>query len=329
VPVEQLFRRYPRVVRDVSKQCNKEVTLEIAGENTDLDKSILDALAEPLAHLVRNAVDHGIESPDARIACAKPRSGTIRLDSYYQGNQVVIEVSDDGRGIDREKLVQLAIERGIISSADAAKLSDSESARLIFEPGLSTAEAVTQVSGRGVGMDIVASTLKRLKGSVDVESKAGVGTKFRLMVPLTLASLQALLFRISQRLYAVPLANVVEITRVTDADIHRVDNYDVIRLRDQLLTLVHLDSLGAHVVKAPSNKTFVIVMSVNERKFGLVVDSLIGEEELVIKALDDRFAASDLVTGASILGDGTVILILNIASVSSRLARAPVLGAIA
>ncbi|HEV2297791.1 MAG TPA: chemotaxis protein CheA [Candidatus Acidoferrales bacterium] len=329
VPVEQLFRRFPRIVRDISKQCNKEVALQISGENTGLDKSILDALAEPLAHLVRNSVDHGIESAAARLERGKSREGTIRLDSYYQGNQVVIEVSDDGCGIDREKLIQRAIERGIISSADAAKLSEADSARLIFEPGLTTADSVTQISGRGIGMDVVASALKRLKGSVDVESKAGVGAKIRLIVPLTLASVQALLFRVAQRLYAVPLANVVEIARITDAEIHRVDNYDVIRLREQLLTLVHLEGLDTHVVKSQSKKTFVIVIGMNDRQFGLVVDSLIGEEELVIKALDDRFAASDLVTGASILGDGTVVLILNIAAISSSLARNPALGAIA
>jgi two-component system, chemotaxis family, sensor kinase CheA len=329
VPVEQLFRRFPRIVRDTSKQCNKEVALQISGENTGLDKSILDALAEPLAHLVRNSVGHGIESAAARLERGKPREGTIRLDSYYQGNQVVIEVSDDGCGIDREKLIQRAIERGIVTSADAAKLSEADSARLIFEPGLTTADSVTQISGRGVGMDVVASALKRLKGSVDVESKAGVGTKIRLIVPLTLASLQALLFRVAQRLYAVPLANVAEIARITDAEIHRVDNYDVIRLRDQLLSLVRLEDLDTHVVRAQSKKTFVIVIGINERKFGLVVDSLIGEEELVIKALDDRFAASDLVTGASILGDGTVVLILNIAAISSSMARNPALGAIA
>lgn len=329
VPVEHLFRRFPRIVRDLSKECNKEVALQIAGENTGLDKGILDALAEPLAHLVRNSVDHGVESPATRLECGKPRAATIRLDSYYQGNQVVIEVSDDGCGIDREKLVQRAIERGILSSADASKLSEADSARLIFEPGLSTSDSVTQISGRGVGMDIVATALKHLKGSVDVESKSGVGTKIRLIVPLTLASLQALLFRVAQRLYAVPLANVVEIARITGAEIHRVDNYDVIRLRDQLLTLVRLEGLDTHVVGAHSRKTFVIVIGINERKFGLVVDSLVGEEELVIKALDDRFAASDLVSGASILGDGTVVLILNIAAISSKLSRNPALGAIA
>ena len=329
VPVEQLFRRFPRIVRDLSKECNKEVALQIAGENTGLDKGILDALAEPLAHLVRNCVDHGIESPSTRLERGKPRAGTIRLDSYYQGNQVVIEVSDDGCGIAREKLVQRAIERGIVSSADAAKLSEADSVRLIFEPGLSTSDSVTQISGRGVGMDVVASALKRLKGSVDVESKSGAGTKIRLIVPLTLASLQALLFRVAQRLYAVPLANVVEIARITDAEIHRVDAYDVIRLRDQLLTLVRLEGLDTHVVRPQTNKTFVIVIGINEKKFGLVVDSLIGEEELVIKALDDRFAASDLVSGASILGDGTVVLILNLAAISSKLTRNPALGAIA
>lgn len=329
VPVEQLFRRFPRIVRDISKQCNKEVTLEVAGENTSIDKTILDALADPIAHLVRNAVDHGIEPPGVRLENGKLRSGTIRLDSYYQGNQVVIEISDDGRGIDRDKLTSRAVERGIISSADAVKLSDADSARLIFEPGLSTADSVTQISGRGVGMDVVVTALKHLKGSVDVESKSGSGTTIRLTVPLTLASVQALLFRVAQKLYAVPLANVVEIARITDADVHRVDNYDVIRLRDQLLTLVHLEGLDTHVVRAQSRKAFVVVIGINERKCGLVVDSLIGEEELVIKALDDRFAASDLVSGASILGDGTVVLILSIAAVYSILARNPALGATA
>jgi two-component system, chemotaxis family, sensor kinase CheA len=329
VPVEQLFRRFPRIVRDISMQCGKEVALEIAGENTDLDKSILDALAEPLAHLIRNAVDHGIEAPAARAKAGKPRAGVVRLGAYHQGTQVVIEISDDGRGIDRQKLTSRAAERGILSSDEAAKLSEADALRLVFEPGLSTAEKVTEVSGRGVGMDIVATALERLKGSIEVESKPGSGTKFRLLMPLTLASIQAMLFQVAGRLYAVPLANVVEITRLTQSEVHRVENYEVIQLREQLLTLVHLDPSAPSISSVPGKKSFVIVISVNDRKFGLVVDSLLGEEELVIKALDDRLAQSELVSGASILGDGTVVLILNIVAVTSRLARLPVLGAIA
>jgi two-component system chemotaxis sensor kinase CheA len=329
VPVEQLFRRFPRMVRDAAKTCGRDVALEIAGENTDLDKSILDALAEPLAHLVRNAVDHGIEPPEERVSEGKPRRGTLKLNAYHQGNQVVIEVSDDGRGIDRQKLALRAVELGTISAADADKLTESDATQLIFQPGLSTADAVTQISGRGVGMDVVAGALERLKGTVEVQSKAGSGTTFRVMVPLTLASIQALLFQVGGRLYAVALANVVEITRVADAEIHRVDDYDVIRLRDQLLTLVHLDRLVPGQAHATAKKAFVVVIGAGERKFGLVVDALLGEEELVIKALDDRLAASEMVTGASILGDGTVVLILNTAAVANRFSRTPALGAIA
>lgn len=327
VPVEQLFRRFPRLVRDISKTCQREVALQLSGENTDLDKGILDALAEPLAHLVRNAVDHGIESPSEREAAGKPACGTVQLNAYHQGNQMIIEVSDDGRGIDRQKLVQRAIERNVISASEATALTEADAARLIFEPGLSTADHVSEVSGRGVGMDVVATALDRLKGTVEIESSPATGTKFRLLVPLTLASIQALLFRIGGRLYAAPIANVLEITRVSAADIHRVDNYSVIRLRDQLLTLVYLDQTDTNTIAA--KKAFVVVIGAGERKFGLVVDALMGEEELVIKALDDNLSASDIVTGASILGDGTVVLILNISAVAGRLGRMPALGAIA
>lgn len=326
VPVEQLFRRFPRVVRDIAKARGREVVLNISGEDTDLDKGILDALAEPLAHMVRNAVDHGIESPDQRRAAGKNPSGTIHLSAYHQGNQMVIEVSDDGQGLRRDQLVQRAVERGTISPADAAKLTQAEAARLIFEPGLSTADQITEVSGRGVGMDIVATAIERLKGTIEIESASGAGTKFRILVPLTLASIQALLFRIGGRLYAAPVAHVIEITRIAGSEIHSVDDRSVIRLRDQLLTLVYLD----HAQPDPSaKKLFIVVIGAGERKFGLVVDALMGEEELVIKALDDHIASSDMIAGASILGDGTVVLILNISAFASRLGHQPALGAIA
>lgn len=329
VPVEQLFRRFPRLVRDIAKHCGRDVQLEIIGENTDLDKSILDALAEPLAHLVRNAVDHGIEPPREREAAGKPTRGTAKLNAYHQGNQVVIEVSDDGRGIAREKLVRRAIEQGAISAKEAEKLTEADAHQLIFQPGLSTADKVTQVSGRGVGMDAVVGALERLKGTIEIQSRSGTGTTFRLMVPLTLASIQALLFQVSGHLYAVPLANVVEITRIEDADIHRVDEYDVVSLRDQLLALVHLDHLAPQPMNSSAKRMFVIVIGAGERKFGIVVDGLLGEEELVIKTLDDHFTASDMVSGASILGDGRVVLILNVTAVAHRFSRLPAAGEIA
>jgi len=329
VPVEQLFRRFPRVVRDVAKMRNKDVGLEIAGQNTDLDKSILDALAEPLAHLVRNAADHGIETAAEREAAGKPIRGTIRLDAYHEGDQVVIKVSDDGRGLDRKKIVSRAIERGIITSNQADRLNEAESLQLIFAPGLSTADEITEISGRGVGLDVVKAALDDLKGSVDLGSVPGKGTTFRLLVPLTLASIQALLFRVQGRLYAVPLASVIEITRITDGQIHRVDGHEVFRLRDQVLTLVRLDGLGPRAVQESAKRIFVVVINAGTRRFGLVVDSLMGEEELVIKALEDRLVTSPLVSGASILGDGTVVLILNVPAVVSHVMRMPLLGAIA
>lgn len=332
VPVEQLFRRFPRVVRDIAKHCGKDVALEVAGQNTDLDKGILDALAEPLTHLVRNAVDHGIESSEDRIAAGKGARGTIYLNAYHQGTQVVIEVRDDGRGVDLETVRKQAVKKGLLKAEEATRLLDSEITNLIFEPGFSTAKEVTEVSGRGVGMDVVRTVLDRLKGTVHVISLPGKGTTIQLRAPLTLASIQTLLFRVGGRLFAVPISSVVEITRISTQDIHRVDQREVLRLRNQVLTLVRLGGLkGIHTVESPraAKKSFVIVIGAAEKRFGLVVDQLVGEEELVIKALPADIVASDLVSGASILGDGTVVLILNVPAVLSRLSRAVPLEAIA
>jgi two-component system chemotaxis sensor kinase CheA len=332
VPVEQLFRRFPRVVRDVAKQCGKDVALDVSGQNTDLDKGILDALSEPLMHLVRNAVDHGIEPADERLIAGKPARGTVYLNAYHQGTQVVIEVRDDGQGMDPAVLRDRAAEKGILKSEEAKRLTDQEALNVIFEPGFSTASEVTEVSGRGIGMDVVRTVLDRLKGTVHVSSQKGRGTTIQLRAPLTLASIQTLLFRVGGRLFAVPLSSVVEITRISGQDIHRVDQREVLRLREQILTLVRLDQLSRlHSVDTQpvKKKNFVIVIGAAEKRFGLVVDSLVGEEELVIKALPGEIVSSDLVSGASILGDGTVVLILNVPAVLSRLARSTPLGAIA
>jgi two-component system chemotaxis sensor kinase CheA len=325
VPVEQLFRRFPRVVRDISRAVNKEVELVLQGQDTDLDKGILDALAEPLAHLVRNAIDHGLEPAAERIAAGKPEKGQLRLDAYHQGNQVVIEISDDGRGIDRQRVIQKAIERRILSQEEATRMTEQESLNLIFHPGFSTAEQVTSISGRGVGMDVVKSVLDRLKGTIQIDTKPGVGTTFYLKVPLTLAIIKALLFEVAGRLYAIPLGSVVEIARAQESEVHRVDQHEVLRLRDEVLTLVRLRRL----MKSPpseAKKMFVVVVSIADRKFGLVVDRLAGEDELVIKALDDHLVASDFVSGASIMGDGTVVLILNMQAAVSKLGRSQAAG---
>jgi two-component system chemotaxis sensor kinase CheA len=332
VPVEQLFRRFPRIVRDVAKQCGKDVALEVSGQNTDLDKGILDALAEPLMHIVRNAVDHGVGSPEERLAAGKPARGTVYLNAYHQGTQVVIEVRDDGRGIDLTLVRAHAVKKGMANPEEAQRMSDQDALNLIFESGFSTAAAVTEVSGRGIGMDVVRTVMDRLKGTVHVSSQKGRGTTFQLRVPLTLASIQTLLFRVGGRLFAVPLASVVEITRITDHEIHKVDQREVLRLREQILTLVRLNHLNRlRSIDSPTvrKRNFVIVIGAAEKRFGLVVDSLVGEEELVIKALPGEVVSSDLVSGASILGDGTVVLILNVPAIVSRLSRATPLGAIA
>ena len=331
VPVEQLFRRFPRIVRDVARLRNKDISLELAGQTTDLDKGILDALADPLAHLVRNAADHGIEGPSERQAAGKSPRGTVRLNAYHDGDQVVIEVSDDGKGLDRDKIIRRAVERGIVTAEAAAQLNERESLQLIFAPGLSTADEITEISGRGVGLDVVKSSLEALKGTVELDSVPGRGTTFRLMVPLTLASIRALLFRVNGRLYAVPLGSVAEITRITESGIHRIDDHEVFQLREQVLTLVRLDRLEPKFagVSEHGRRIFVIVISTGGRRFGLAVDSLMGEEELVIKALEDQLVTSPILSGASILGDGTVVLILNVPAVVTQLSRIPAVGAIA
>jgi two-component system chemotaxis sensor kinase CheA len=319
VPVEQLFRRFPRMIRDVAKQCGRQVELTLNGQDTDLDKSLLDAIAEPLTHLVRNAVSHGIESPEDRARAGKPPQGKLHLNSYHQGNQVIIEVNDDGRGIDAQKVKAKALQLGLVAADEAARLSDAQILELVFRPGFSTADEITEVAGRGVGLDVVQSVLQRLKASVEVETKAGLGTTFRLKLPLTLAIIKALLFRVEHRLYAVPLNAVAEITRARDSDLHQIERHEVLQLRNQALQVVRLGRRTSQ--DNVSRKIFVLVISFGERKLGMIVDSLEGEEELVIKALDDRTVETNLVSGASILGDGRVVLILNLASIIDRSAR--------
>jgi len=320
VPVDQLFRRFPRMVRDVARQCGREVELVVSGQDTDLDKGILDSIAEPLTHLVRNAISHGIESPEERRKNGKPAQGTVRLNAYHQGNQVVVEVSDDGRGIDAQKIRAKAIEMGLTTPEEASKISEQETLNFIFRPGFSTAEQVTEVSGRGVGMDVVQSVLHRLKASVSLETRLGQGTTFRLKLPLTLAIIKALLFWVEQRLYAIPLNAVLEIARTFEGEVHQVDNYEVLQLRNQVLPLLRLGRPALDGERRA--KLFVLVITAGEKKYGLIVDSLEGEEELVIKALDDQTFSTDLVSGASILGDGRVVLILNLPAVVEHVAKA-------
>ena len=329
VPVEQLFRRFPRVVRDTAQRCGKEVTLEFSGQDTDLDKGLLDAIAEPLTHIVRNAVSHGIENAAERQRAGKPSNGKIVLNAYHQANQLIVEVSDDGSGVDTDKVKAKAIKTGLISAAEGDRMMPQEILDLVFRPGFSTADEITEVSGRGVGLDVVRSVLQRLKGTVELETRPGAETKFRLKLPLTLAIIKALLFRVTNRLYAIPLNTVAEIARAHESDLHQVENWEVIQLRGEVLPLMRLGGASSADMENRRGKIFVLVIHFGGRKWGLIVDALEGEEELVIKALDDQTIATDLVSGASILGDGRVVLIMNLAAVVARFTapgreRAPV-----
>ena len=321
VPVEQLFRRFPRLVRDAAQRCDKQVELVLSGQDTDLDKSLLDAIAEPLTHIVRNAVSHGLESPAERQKMGKPATGTIRLDAYHQANQLIVEVSDDGRGVDAAKIKAKAMKSGLITAEQAERMPMSEALDLIFRPGFSTADEITEISGRGVGLDVVRSVLHRLKGTVELETHPGQGTKFRLKLPLTLAIIKALMFRVEHRLYAIPLNTVAEIARAWEKDLHQVASWEVVQLRGAALPLMRLGKKSSGATDERRGKIFILVINYNDRKMGLIVDSLEGEEELVIKALDDQTIATDLVSGASILGDGRVVLIMNLAAVVERFTR--------
>ena len=321
VPVEQLFRRFPRLVRDAAQRCDKQVDLVLSGQDTDLDKSLLDSIAEPLTHIVRNAVSHGVESPVERQKAGKPAIGRIRLDAYHQANQLIVEVSDDGRGVDTAKIKAKAIKNNLVTLEQAELMTGPEVQDLIFRPGFSTADEITEISGRGVGLDVVRSVLHRLKGTVELETRPGEGTKFRLKLPLTLAIIKALMFRVEHRLYAIPLNTVAEIARAWEKDLHQVASWEVVQLRGEALPLMRLGKKSSGVADERRGKIFILVISYNDRKMGLIVDSLEGEEELVIKALDDQTIATDLVSGASILGDGRVVLIMNLAAVVERFTR--------
>jgi two-component system chemotaxis sensor kinase CheA len=322
VPVDQLFRRFPRVLRDTAKTCGKEVELLTLGQDTDLDKGILDQLAEPLTHLVRNAVDHGIETPAERKAAGKSPQGFVKLNAYHQANHVVIEIGDDGRGMNADRIAAKAIESGCVTADEVARMSEQQKLELIFESGVSTSETVTAISGRGVGMDVVRNVVTRLKGSIQIISNPGKGSTFRLTLPLTLAIIKALLFEVGDQHYAVPLNCVVEISRASFDQVNKIDNCEVLRLREEIVTLARLSRLMPEAHESSVRKFFVVVVGMGDRKFGLVVDRLVGEDELVIKAMDDQLVATDLVSGASIMGNGTVVLILNVPVLVDRVAYA-------
>ena len=316
VPVGQVFNRFPRMVRDLAKELDKDINLTIEGEETELDRTVIDEIGDPLMHLLRNSLDHGVEHPDEREAKGKPRTGEVGLIARHEGNNVVIMVTDDGNGIDAEVIRRKAVEKGMISQDEADNLSDADAVRLIFLPGFSTAEKITDVSGRGVGMDVVRSKIESLGGHVDVETKIDEGSVFKIKLPLTLAIIQALLVRVEQEMYAIPLGSIDRTINITQEDIKTVQNKEVIVLRGQIIPIIRLGD----VLNVPREEgeehddIFVVVVHIGERKAGIVVDTLIGQQEIVIKTLGKLLAGLKVISGATVLGDGRVALILDVSA---------------
>ncbi|HEY0380803.1 MAG TPA: chemotaxis protein CheA [Candidatus Elarobacter sp.] len=312
VPIGRVFDRFPRMVRDLAKARGKDIHLEIAGAETDLDKTIVDEVGEPLMHLVRNCIDHGIEPPDVREAAGKPRHGTIKLNAYHEGNQVIIEISDDGGGIDLQRVRDKAIRMGVITEAD--RLTDRETVELIFTPGFSTADAVTDVSGRGVGMDVVKKNILHLKGVFDVDSVPGEGTTFTMKLPLTLAIIQALLVNVADELYSIPLDAVIESQRIDATDVRTVHGGEVIMLRGQVVPLVRIAEFFRLGARRDTDKVMIVIVGLQGRQVGLVVDAFQGEQEIVIKPLSDVIGRIAGISGATILGNGSISLIIDVHS---------------
>ena len=310
VPISQIFDRFPRVVRDLQKDLNKKVNLLIEGEDTELDKTVIDDLMDPIMHCVRNSVDHGIEPPEVRKSAGKEETGTILLKAANEGNMIIIDIIDDGGGIDTEKVRAKAIEKGLIHPNKV--LTEQEAANLIFLPGFSTAEKITNVSGRGVGLDVVKTMIDKLNGTVNVTTEKGKGSKFSIRLPLTLAIIQGLLVKVGKEVYSIPIASVIESHRIKKEEINTIDNYEVLNVRNEVISVLRLSRLfNIHNAK-DGEYCFVVIVGTQDKKIGIMVDALIGEEDVVIKPLRDQFTQSPGIAGASILGDGSVSLIIDV-----------------
>ena len=313
-PVGKVFNKFPRMVRDLSRELNKNIDLIITGEETEVDKSIVEEIGDPLVHIIRNSCDHGVESPEERQALGKPAIGTVQLKAYNEGNHIVIEVTDDGKGLDAQMLKQKAIEKGLISEREADAMSDKEAFGIIFKPGFSTAKSITNVSGRGVGMDVVKTNIEKLSGIIEIESEKGVGTTQKLKIPLTLAIMQALLVGVQEEYYAIPLSSVIETVRISQDEIYTVDGKSVLRSRDEVLSLVRLaDIFKVDSVLEAMNEVYVVIIGLADQKIGVIVDYLVGQEEVVIKSLGYYLKGIEGITGATVRGDGKITLIVDVA----------------
>ncbi len=323
-PIQKVFSKFPRLVRDISASVNKKVEIEIYGEGTEVDKSVIEHIGDPMTHILRNSIDHGIEPPGERIAKGKPEKGRIVVNTYQKGNQIVIEISDDGKGIDIEKLKEKAVEKGMLTEEEAAKMSDEAAVNIIFMPGFSTKETATELSGRGVGMDVVNTNISLLNGYVEVSTRKDKGSTFRICIPLTLAIIQALMVEVAGIKYAIPLSPIEETLKVSKNEIDNITGQDVIVIRNKVCPLFELNEIlgtGSNGSHARDHK-YVVVISLGEKKFCLAVDRLLGQEEVVIKTLEGIDTASSYVLGASITGDGKVVFILDVTAMSRSLVEA-------
>ncbi|NLK00046.1 MAG: chemotaxis protein CheA [Clostridia bacterium] len=312
-PIDQVFNRFPRMVRDLSRKSNKEIIFTIDGRETELDRTVIEEIGDPLIHLIRNAIDHGIESPEERRKLGKPEKGTVRLNAFHQENQIVITVEDDGRGMDPDKIKEVSVKKGIITESAAEKIMDQDAMNLIFAPGFSTTQTVSDVSGRGVGMDIVKSHIERINGLIDIDTEIGGGTKFTIRLPLTLAINRALLIKHGGHVFAFPLGNVVEIIEVDMDEVQYMKQHKVALVRGSFLPLYELETLlDLNYENNGAKKLPVVMVGISEKRIGIVVDELVGEQEIVIKSLGKYIGDIAGLAGATIMGDGSVALILDV-----------------
>lgn len=313
-PIAKVFNKFPRMVRDLARQTGKEIELVVSGEETELDKTVIEEIGDPLVHLIRNSIDHAMESPDERVSAGKPRCGKIGLCAYQEGRNIIVSVSDDGRGINPEKVKRSAVEKGLITQDDADKLSTKDALNLIFIPGFSTVSQVSNISGRGVGMDVVKTNITRINGAISIDSEVGKGTSIVFRLPLTLAIIQALTVEANKEVYGIPLSTVIENIRVTGGEIKTVDGQEVIHIREKVYPVVRLGNLVSDSKSFGSTEwKYIVIIGIGEKKFGLLVDRLHGQEEIVMKSMGEYLKGTDGIAGACITGDGNVILILDVA----------------
>ncbi|HQO05420.1 MAG TPA: chemotaxis protein CheA [Fervidobacterium sp.] len=315
VPIEFVFNRFPRMVRDLSRSLNKEINFVMEGEETELDRTFVEVIGDPLVHLIRNAIDHGIEKKEERISNGKPPIGTVKISARHEGNNVVIEVEDDGRGMNREKIMRKAIERGLITEERAIGMPDEKIFEYVFLPGFSTKDEVSELSGRGVGMDVVKSTVDSLNGTVSLESKLGKGSKVTIRLPLTLAIIQALLIKVNKYVYAIPISIIDSTLNISSKDIRVVQNEEVIVIRGEVIPLVKLWHVFGMEHEETPKEMNVVVVKAGVRKYGLTVDTLIGQEDIVIKSLGKIFSDVKIFSGGATLGDGSIALILDVMNI--------------